>query len=305
MAKTSLLRRWEGSFPPRYPLSGPWIFLIGRSSVALPPLLLLIGLVQLAYCDLVRRLLPKTMVHALTVVVFVGGVVVAAAGHEWQRLTVATVSAVAFFALLFVVNLLNPHWLAFGDVRLSFVVGFGLAWVSPVAAPRGVSRGQHGGGRRRRQPHRGSSCWAALGGALRSLPRGGHRVRPPDLELGPDERRARRNHRPGHGLLGHQSQVEQQLLAMVPGHTWRPTGSPSTSPAGMLTAGLPLRFDGAVSAAELKMARASPTSATRSCPGTVIGGGPSAAKATSGLVEQKTKSACSKSPAMASFSRRR
>ena len=33
-------------------------------------------------------------------------------------------------------NLVNPHWLAFGDVRLSFVVGFGLAWVSWIVSSR-------------------------------------------------------------------------------------------------------------------------------------------------------------------------
>jgi leader peptidase (prepilin peptidase) / N-methyltransferase len=32
---------------------------------------------------------------------------------------------------------MNPRWLAFGDVRLSLVVGFGLAWVSPVALLEG------------------------------------------------------------------------------------------------------------------------------------------------------------------------
>jgi leader peptidase (prepilin peptidase)/N-methyltransferase len=36
-------------------------------------------------------------------------------------------------ALFFGVNLMNPRWMAFGDVRLSLVFGFGLAWVSPIA----------------------------------------------------------------------------------------------------------------------------------------------------------------------------
>ena len=36
------------------------------------------------------------------------------------------------FMLFFIVNLINPRWLAFGDVRLSLVFGFGLAWVSPI-----------------------------------------------------------------------------------------------------------------------------------------------------------------------------
>ncbi len=49
----------------------------------------------------------------------------------------ATVGCLACFAFFLVVNLLNPNWLAFGDVRLSLVVGFGLAWVSPVALLEG------------------------------------------------------------------------------------------------------------------------------------------------------------------------
>jgi leader peptidase (prepilin peptidase)/N-methyltransferase len=35
--------------------------------------------------------------------------------------------------LFFAINLMNPRWMAFGDVRLSLVFGFGLAWVSPMA----------------------------------------------------------------------------------------------------------------------------------------------------------------------------
>jgi len=42
---------------------------VGWSPNALPPLLLLIGLIQLAYCDLTLRLLPKTLVYALSLVV--------------------------------------------------------------------------------------------------------------------------------------------------------------------------------------------------------------------------------------------
>jgi leader peptidase (prepilin peptidase)/N-methyltransferase len=110
---------------------------VGWSAIALPPLLLLVGLVQLAYCDLTRRLLPKTLVWALTAAVMLSGVVVAGAMHEWQRLFVATIGGLAFFALFFVINLANPRWIAFGDVRLSLVVGFGLAWVSPTALLEG------------------------------------------------------------------------------------------------------------------------------------------------------------------------
>lgn len=111
---------------------------VGWSIIALPPLLLLVGLVQLGYCDLTRRLLPKALVYALTAAVIVSGIVIAGVMHEWQRLIVASVGGLAFFALFFLINLMNPRWLAFGDVRLSLVVGFGLAWVSWVALIEGL-----------------------------------------------------------------------------------------------------------------------------------------------------------------------
>jgi leader peptidase (prepilin peptidase)/N-methyltransferase len=106
---------------------------VGWSPNAIPPLLLLIGLVQLAYCDLTRRLLPKTLVYALSTVVMASGIVVAASTSEWERLLMATLGGAIAFALFFIVNLMNPRWMAFGDVRLSLVFGFGLAWVSLTA----------------------------------------------------------------------------------------------------------------------------------------------------------------------------
>lgn len=111
---------------------------VGWSIIAFPPLLLLVGLIQLGYCDLKRRLLPKTMVYALTGAVVISGIIIAGLMHEWGRLKVASIGGLAFFAFFFLINLMNPRWLAFGDVRLSFVVGFGLAWVSWVALIEGL-----------------------------------------------------------------------------------------------------------------------------------------------------------------------
>ena len=108
------------------------LYRVGWSPNAIPPLLLLIGLIQLAYCDLKRRLLPKTLVYALSFAVIVSGVVIAIPTGETERLTQAALGGVIAFALFFIVNLMNPRWLAFGDVRLSLVFGFGLAWVSPI-----------------------------------------------------------------------------------------------------------------------------------------------------------------------------
>ena len=61
------------------------LYRVGWSLNALPPLLLLVGLVQLAYCDLTRRLLPKTLVYALTIAVVASGVLVAVGTGEWTR----------------------------------------------------------------------------------------------------------------------------------------------------------------------------------------------------------------------------
>jgi prepilin signal peptidase PulO-like enzyme (type II secretory pathway) len=110
---------------------------VGWSIIALPPLLLLVGLIQLAYCDMTRRLLPKTLVYAVSAAVIVSGIVIAGVMHEWQRLVMASLGGAVFFAVLFVMNLINPSWIAFGDVRLSLVIGFGLAWVSPLALLEG------------------------------------------------------------------------------------------------------------------------------------------------------------------------
>jgi leader peptidase (prepilin peptidase) / N-methyltransferase len=106
---------------------------VGWSPEVLPPLLLLIGLIQLAYCDLTQQLLPKTLVYALSLVVVVSGIMVAGYTGEWHRLLIAALGALSAFALFFAVNLMNPRWMAFGDVRLSLVFGFGLAWLSPMA----------------------------------------------------------------------------------------------------------------------------------------------------------------------------
>lgn len=109
------------------------LYRVGWSPIALPPLLMLVGLVQLAYCDLTRRLLPKTLVWALGAVVAGAGVLAAATTDQWWRFTHATVDGLVLFALCLVINLMNPRWIAFGDVRLSLVVGFGLGFVSRLA----------------------------------------------------------------------------------------------------------------------------------------------------------------------------
>jgi leader peptidase (prepilin peptidase)/N-methyltransferase len=118
-------------------LPGLVLFRVGWSFNTIPPLLLLLGLIQLAYCDFTRRLLPKTLVYAMSLPVLVAGVVIAASNNEWVRLAHASIGGACFFVLLLAMNLMNPRWMAFGDVRLSPVVGFGLTWISPFALVEG------------------------------------------------------------------------------------------------------------------------------------------------------------------------
>ena len=158
------------------------LYRVGWSPNAIPPLLLLIGLIQLAYCDLKRRLLPKTLVYALSVAVIVSGVVIAISTSEWERLTQASLGGVISFALFFIVNLMNPRWMAFGDVRLSLVFGFGLAWVSPIDLFEGVLLRQRAGALRRIGAHREPAGRPSLRASLRCLHGAGGGTRPDHLD---------------------------------------------------------------------------------------------------------------------------
>jgi len=104
---------------------------------SIPPLLLFVGLVQLAYCDLKQRLLPRPMVHATTICLAISAVAVAASAHLWHTLVLAALCGAGLTFLFFVINLINPNWIAFGDVRLAPAFGLGLAWVAPMAMVEG------------------------------------------------------------------------------------------------------------------------------------------------------------------------
>ena len=109
----------------------------GVTDASQNPLLLFLGLVQLAYCDLKRRLLPKTMVHATTACVALSALYAAAADNLWHRFFIALLCSAAFTAMFFAINLMNPAWIAFGDVRLAVAVGIGLGWINITALVEG------------------------------------------------------------------------------------------------------------------------------------------------------------------------
>jgi leader peptidase (prepilin peptidase) / N-methyltransferase len=92
-------------------------------------LVLLSGLEALAFTDLEHLLLPVRIVYPVLVAVACLLVLAAVGTGQWHRLLVAAICAVASFGFFFLINFLNPRWLAFGDVRLSFLIGLGLGWL--------------------------------------------------------------------------------------------------------------------------------------------------------------------------------
>lgn len=148
----ALVRSGEAASATR-PLQAPWhraalilasgllcgavLLRTGGPAAEIPPLVLMVALIQLAYCDLTHFLLPRTMVNATTVAVALSAVAVAATTGSWHRLFLAGIGGAALFGVLLAINLMNPTWMAFGDVRLAPAIGTGLAWIDPRALFQG------------------------------------------------------------------------------------------------------------------------------------------------------------------------
>ena len=104
-----------------------WRFGASRSLPAF--VVFLAGLLVLAVTDAEHFLLPNRIVYPTGLLT--GGllVVAAAAGHQWHRLAVSAACGAVCFGFFFAVNFVNPRWLAYGDVRLSFLIGLALGWL--------------------------------------------------------------------------------------------------------------------------------------------------------------------------------
>jgi leader peptidase (prepilin peptidase)/N-methyltransferase len=101
-------------------------------SWTLPPVLVLLaGLLTLACTDLELMLLPVRIVYPVLAGVSSLLLLAAVMTGQWHRLFIAGVCALVPFAVFGGINFVNPRWLAFGDVRLSLVIGLGLGWLGP------------------------------------------------------------------------------------------------------------------------------------------------------------------------------
>jgi leader peptidase (prepilin peptidase) / N-methyltransferase len=122
----------------RYPLvelanAGLWVGMAARfgASWELPAYLALSsGLLALALIDLDTLLLPNRVLYPTAILV--GGLLVLAAAldHEWSDLGRAALAGAASFAVFFVIHVISPRGMGFGDVRLSFLLGMALGWLS-------------------------------------------------------------------------------------------------------------------------------------------------------------------------------
>ena len=106
---------------------------------ALPAYLVLgAGLVALALIDLDTFLLPNRIVYPLTVAVVALLAAAAITGDDVGHLGRALVGGAAAFTVFLVLHLVSPRGMGFGDVKLAFVLGVALGWVSAATVFLGL-----------------------------------------------------------------------------------------------------------------------------------------------------------------------
>jgi leader peptidase (prepilin peptidase)/N-methyltransferase len=97
---------------------------------ALPAFLVFVAtLLALACIDLELLILPKKIIYPALVLVTLLLVMASGGTHDWNRLGIGAICAVAWFALFFAMNFASPRILGFGDVRLSPLLGLALGWL--------------------------------------------------------------------------------------------------------------------------------------------------------------------------------
>lgn len=121
----------------RYPLvelltGAVWVAVALRFgwSWSLPAELVFVtGLIPLAFIDFDHLKLPRVIVWPLGIAVLVLLVMAAAIHGTWHRLLIAVICAAVEFSVLFIINLISPRALGFGDVRLAPVLALALGWL--------------------------------------------------------------------------------------------------------------------------------------------------------------------------------
>jgi leader peptidase (prepilin peptidase)/N-methyltransferase len=99
-------------------------------SWALPAYLVLTGaLVALSAIDLEHYILPNRILYPADGAVIVLLAVASAAEHDWGAFARAAIAGAIAFAIFFIIHIVSPRGMGFGDVRLSFLLGVALGWL--------------------------------------------------------------------------------------------------------------------------------------------------------------------------------
>lgn len=100
-------------------------------SWALPAYLVLTGtLVALSWIDLEHYLLPNRIVYPMTVALVVLFAFAALLDDDWSAFGRGLIAGAIAFAIYFLLHIVSPRSMGFGDVKLSFSLGLALGWLS-------------------------------------------------------------------------------------------------------------------------------------------------------------------------------
>ena len=99
-------------------------------SWALPAYLVLTGaLIALSAIDLEHYILPNRILYPADGAMIVLLAAASAGEHDWGAFVRAAIAGAIAFAVFFVIHIVSPKGMGFGDVRLSFLLGLGLGWL--------------------------------------------------------------------------------------------------------------------------------------------------------------------------------
>ncbi|HXP33630.1 MAG TPA: prepilin peptidase [Acidimicrobiales bacterium] len=96
------------------------------------------SLLAISVIDLERYIIPSRIIYPTLVVVGPLLVLAAALDSRWRALADAGIGGAAAFAALFVVHVISPRGMGFGDVRLAGVIGLMLGWLGLRYVPLGL-----------------------------------------------------------------------------------------------------------------------------------------------------------------------
>ena len=111
-------------------------------SWALPAFLVLTAaLIAISAIDLEHFIIPNRIVYPVGFASVILLAAAAAIEHDWSRFAHALLGAAGAFMFFFILHIVAPRGMGFGDVRLSFVLGLFLGWMGGLYVFGGLFTG--------------------------------------------------------------------------------------------------------------------------------------------------------------------